>query len=1026
MPESYYDRMRNSTLASLSARRYAEGGLTGNDDDTDDDTSYDASYNTRSPGPIHSGNLHMITLDPATIQHELERGPAIHVDPDAAKHFPAYTPIGPPALSPNAAPAQPGGVGKNLSLGFQQGAVDLAKTFLGPGEATSSARFAGGEKPSDAILSGLGINQQQLQDEQAAQNIPSGLGGLFTPRGAAQFVGGLPFQAVRYGLGTVAGSAATGNPITGEMAGAAMMDAMKGAGEGATGEDALREGLTSGAVAGAMGGIGHLAGPQIGRAIDALPGKEDLQAAGEAANARLRSSGVYSGANASMGFDPATLRDLSISTGAQLGGGLYTVGEQAAARARQVRDWITNERNEQLTPQEQDQFAAARQSSPELHEVGDLMLPLEARQIIKSPQNVEAVTRMLRVIPDSAKLASAAKMGVSKLGWYRGSSQALMDVFGDDAPRFAQLLAAMSPQTSVESNLQNALSMWKNWTAAGRPTDPGMIKQIMGKSVQGGGTDKSVLGAWFNNSVAALKAANPQEVTLSGPKVDSFYHNLRDDVFRVTNDAWMANALGIAQDAFQGQGANPAAGNPGMTPMYAGASARLRDASLKAGMLPSQGQETVWSTAMQLYELARKNGIHPREVLERGMLTPEVIRGAPDFSTLMKEPQYARHLEEAGYGQQLQNMQPFQFPETSAPMSAAEQEQFGHMANILGETARMRGDVATSTKFAMPKPEAPQGYGSLQVEAQPGGKTRHFPETADLPYGSKGTYASGAFSGLQNLRDQPSLLAASGIPAQPTTNVVGAYKPRGAPAEVNPARSQGFTAPLVQTPEGLQADPQFMANVSGPAAVQNVMLAQEGTGIPVMVPDANGKNLSIRLPNKPPLQPEEMQALQQTYPRFAFAHTGPRLHVLNIHDLPLTKKMAEKMTAMARGTGAEPAKNLGDYLDFASDWAKKPGSGAVTQQMMDKVNAMTPEARNGLDQEVRSSAGKVLDFYQQKMRTQGWTPRQDLLTLLGTMRDQGLPGVQQGLKTGAFFPALAGAFLAPHLLQYGQQNGPRD
>ena len=59
-----------------------------------------------------------------------------------------------------------------------------------------------------------------------------------------------------------------------------------------------------------------------------------------------------------------------------------------------------------------------------------------------------------------------------------------------------------------------------------------------------------------------------------------------------------------------------------MTGHYAAASARLRDAALKAGMLPSQGQETIWSTAMQLYELAKEHGIHPREVLERNMLTP--------------------------------------------------------------------------------------------------------------------------------------------------------------------------------------------------------------------------------------------------------------------------------------------------------------------------------------------------------------------------------------------------------------------
>lgn len=1009
MPESYYDRMRSGTLAALSARGYADGGPAESDDDLANDIGEAIEAGpTNSPGPVHAGNSDKITLDPATIHNELKRGPMIHIGAgDAGQIKRDWTPPAPPRPAPRA------GL-KDLGLGAQKSIVNLAHTFLSPGEATTSARLAGGHTITDELLGGVGINQQQLNDELAARSS--------TGSRILQGIGSAPGEGVRYGLGTAAGTALTGNPITGAAVGSGLVDALNAAGEGQTKEEAARQGVTSGIVAGGLGALGEeFVNPAARELAEKLPTHEELNAARDAANARLRASGVYSGANPNLGFNTDTLRDLAISTGAQLGGGVYTVGEQAAARAALVKKWITEQRNQELTPQEQDLFHQARQSSPELNDVGDLMLPLEARQIIKSPQQVEAVSRMLRAIPDSYKLASAAKMGVSKLGWYRGSSQALMDVFGDDAPRFAQLLAAMSPQTSVESNLHNALSMWKNWTAAGRPTDEALIYRIMGKSVQGGGTEKSALGAWKNNTYRALSAPNPQDVVLSGPKVDSFYHNLRDDVFRVTNDAWMANALGIAQDAFQGQGANVLAGNPGMTPMYAGASARLRDASLKAGMLPSQGQETVWSTAMQLYELARKNSMHPREVLERGMLTPEIIRGAPDFSTLLKDPKYARILESAGYGQQLQNMKPFQFPETSVPMSSAEQEQFGHIADILGETARMRGDVSAATKFAMPG-TPPRGWGSIQAEAVPT-NTGHFPAVQKLPWETRKNYTSGAFSGLQNLRDQGSLFGSSQM--APTENVIGSYIPEGkTKAVTNPARSQGFTAPLVPDAEGkLQVDPQYMANVRGPAAAQNVMLAQQSTGIPVMVANPEGNHLSIRLSDKPPLQPNEMAKLQQKYGNFAFAQTGSRLHALNLGDVPITEEMAKDMTAMARGKSFTRADNLGDYLDFANQWAKQPGSGAVTEKMMDYINAMTPEARGALDQELRDSAAKVLGFYQQKIRTQGWKPRKDLMNLLGTAHAEGLPGIEEGLKKGAFFPALAGGLLAPHLLEHERGSG---
>jgi hypothetical protein len=186
-----------------------------------------------------------------------------------------------------------------------------------------------------------------------------------------------------------------------------------------------------------------------------------------------------------------------------------------------------------------------------------------------------------------------------------------------------------------------------------------------------------------------------------------------------------------------------------------------------------------------------------------------------------------------------------------------------------------------------------------------------------------------------------------------------------------------------------------------------------------MIPDKNGTNISIRLPSKPTLRPEEMQALQQKYPDFAYAHAGSRLHVLNIKDLEMPDEMKKDMMQMVRGKNYENAHNAGDYLDFADQWAQPPGQGAVTQKMMNSVNKMTPEARNAMDQDLRDTAGKTFAYYNQKIRTQGWTPRHDLMNLLWTMREQGLAGVRKGLKNGAFLPGLAGGLLVPHLVQHG-------
>jgi hypothetical protein len=59
---------------------------------------------------------------------------------------------------------------------------------------------------------------------------------------------------------------------------------------------------------------------------------------------------------------------------------------------------------------------------------------------------------------------------------------------------------------------------------------------------------------------------------------------------------------------------------------------------------------------------------------------------------------------------------------------------------------------------------------------------------------------------------------------------------------------------------------------------------------------------------------------------------------------------------------------------------------------------------SGTAQEMRYSAGKVLDLYQQEMRTLGWTPRQDLLTLVGERcATKGCPASARGSRKG-FFP----------------------
>lgn len=269
----------------------------------------------------------------------------------------------------------------------------------------------------------------------------------------------------------------------------------------------------------------------------------------------------------------------------------------------------------------------------------------------------EKMVAIYRALPSSDEIAAVAYAGKAKRGWYRHSVEAIQHIFGADGWRFAALLAATSPQNSVEMNLENTLRIWSNWIAAGRPTGETEILEIMGRSVQGNKGVDSVLGAWRNNSYRALQADSFADVVLSGPKVDSFMRNLNGDYTEVTNDAWMANYALIDQTLFSGS-ANKAGTEPGKGAGYLAMSAKTREAAKKLGWQPAEVQETVWSWAMSMLEtMDRSDETRGAiELLDQGALTDDVINATPDFRSLFREPRYADILRNGGYGDRIESL----------------------------------------------------------------------------------------------------------------------------------------------------------------------------------------------------------------------------------------------------------------------------------------------------------------------------------------------------------------------------------
>ncbi len=219
------------------------------------------------------------------------------------------------------------------------------------------------------------------------------------------------------------------------------------------------------------------------------------------------------------------------------------------------------------------------------------------RRQTKNKGVAAAVVEQFKKLPSAGVLSSGALAGKVKRGWYKDSAKAIQEVFGVETPRFVGLLAAMSPQLSVQENLANSLRVWKNWEKAGRPIDDASIRTILGESVNVGDLNKinlenlqtkaraarknygiditgnteeelrkqlterlspdqlrqlSVLDAWAPNAIRALQASDPLDLVLSGPKADSFMRNLLEETAPVTLDTWMAKLMRVDQGILGG------------------------------------------------------------------------------------------------------------------------------------------------------------------------------------------------------------------------------------------------------------------------------------------------------------------------------------------------------------------------------------------------------------------------------------------------------------------------------------------
>jgi len=563
------------------------------------------------------------------------------------------------------------------------------------------------------------------------------------------------------------------------------------------------------------------------------------------------------------------------------------------------------------------------------------------------------------VMIDPKNLAAMASAGAAKKGWYEASYKAITDVFGpEDGARFTALLAATSPQTSVESNLYNTLNIWKNWTNAGRPKGRKEILQIMGASVQGNKGEDSVLEAWRNNSIRALTQKDPKNIKISGPKVQSFYENLIGKYDEVTNDTWMGRAMNLLQSEFGGAKKEVEVGRDNFffgemrytedlgvkDKAYNSLNAATREAakllSQQTGVewSPANVQEAVWSyvkTAVDFANSKESGGMNVKDVIDAGVISPEMISQTPDFATLLLDPAYGGILAGADdpvLQRNLANLQPGTF---GASVPLIYQERMPQVAQMLFDVNRAKADTGSIYLPYETIPGKASGMFSQMLEKTRKAKKLREEYSAD----PRSDYTTE--SGVDRLAE-----LAAGKAASPVRDAYGAYVNSEGVLEENPLRVPG----VVFGEDNKKAEEQDMLNkMTAIQAFRGAMDIQEGS--PVSFPKpmrTEGSSTAGRIYLDGPITPNQFASLRQAYPGLQFSDTGTGVTATNFDinwgDPAEVQKLESDIESLVsnqkflnrtfgKGTRARKSNLDGAYIDYSRELAT-PNEGRLSRAML--------------------------------------------------------------------------------------------
>lgn len=704
-----------------------------------------------------------------------------------------------------------------------------------------------------------------------------------------------------------------------------------------------------------------------------------------------------------------------------------------------------------LTPKQYANITTMVAETPKLMNTLRWLHPSEVAEFAMS-RSKGAATELARLRSEFAPLdALRASIvgGQDKRGWYANARQAAKTLTGnnEDADLLMGLMAALSPQNGVATNAANTARFWKNWEGAGRPKTREDILKILGESVQGDKGADSVLEAWEANTVRAATDG----YTLSGPKVDSFWRNLRqgptqtpygdmDNDVAATLDAWMSNLFGAKQTFFAGNGteAKLLRGNPGRDVGYLAGTAHMREASAKLGLSTAEGQEMAWSWGKALYEKSAATGMSARDIIQKGLLTRQDIVDVADFATLLSQPQFADSFSSINpqYAKRVIEMKKLAGKgQTYAPIAVSKVEHEAQLkaADVLD---RLRGMRERGSRLRVGENASGTANAVVPLEAMPGAAVS---QTArELPQGINSAgqrFENAILDAGENVRGENRILrAAMGDTVSEQTVGVGRYKNSAGQLENNRLRGSGVEVPLRpgdKVAARAERDLETGMRIYGGLTGQEVMAHH----VPVYAPGKANKEVGtiIHVPTPNRVKTQETNDISTLFPAWnenthAVVNMGDHVNVLrfdggvfNQADAKAVENfLSSKVKNIKEATLADNAAGPNSYQTIP--WGEV-GSRQVTEDMLRNFHLLPPSARRAFDSpSIRGMATDILGIYTDHMNNGGQV-REDYLNLLRIVSEGGISALSDALKDASqLLPALAAIGLLPGLI--GEQPPP--